>query len=50
MMHYQKRIGFFGAIQEKLDWTEEKPWLNHDQYVLWARVQYANYVTRRAKD
>jgi hypothetical protein len=26
---------FFGALQEKLDRTEEKPWLDHDQYVLW---------------
>jgi hypothetical protein len=46
---------FFGAIQEKLDWIDEKPdpesknygWLNHDQYVLWARVRYAGYVKRQ---
>jgi hypothetical protein len=42
---------FFGAIQEKLDWTDPIPdpesqkdgWLNYGQYVDWVRSTYLDY-------
>ena len=43
-----KDASFFGSIQEKLDWTDESPdnesqqfgWLNHKEFIQWVQYQH----------
>lgn len=43
---------FFGAVQEKLDWTDINPdpeskkhgWINQGEYVQWVRYKYWEYL------
>lgn len=40
-------LDFFGAVQEKLDWTDKKPdalsrsygWIDEEEFVVWLRKQ-----------
>ena len=44
---------FFGAVQEKLDWTDENPdsesrsdgWMNHNEYIEWVRDYRQSYLS-----
>jgi hypothetical protein len=51
-----KDYEFFARVQEKLDWTSEKPdeesrrygWLTHAEYVEWLKSYYAAYQKSNA--
>ena len=44
---------FFGAVQEKLDWTDENPdtesrsygWMNYNEYIKWVRDYRQSYLS-----
>jgi len=45
-----EELDFFGAVQERLDWTSESPnkdergygWMDHQEFIEWLRVHQTN--------
>jgi hypothetical protein len=49
---------FFGTLQQKLDWTDPAPldedrlygWINHEEYVAWAKGMLEHYLAGSATE